>query len=248
MQIAHIMLYGKPMSHRYLVIVCVTIGFFLPSSGAFGALKPRKIKVCEQTLTPAKPLPKIDPIILKPITEFQDLPNYIYEMKYDGFRGIAYFEPNRCRFVSRQGKHLFQFQKFCEAIARELKVESAIFDGEIIAPDPSGRPIFNRMLRRSEPFRYIAFDLLWLNGNDLRFLSLEERRAHLQKILPKPSQLIEEPLAQVGSGKKLFEAMVEHDLEGIVLKRLSDKYTRSTKWYKLKNKEYSQARRRYWRR
>jgi bifunctional non-homologous end joining protein LigD len=179
---------------------------------------------------------------LKRLDRLVDDPNYQYEMKYDGFRGVGYFEKGRrCRFVSRNGNHLSRFQPLCESILKELKVQNAIFDGELISPDPTGRPIFKNMLRRGGAFQYVAFDLLWLNGEDLRSLPLEARRQKLLKVLPKSSRWITESLVQIGSGLSLYNLMVQYDLEGIVVKRLASPYSRSTKWYKFKNKDYSQA-------
>jgi ATP dependent DNA ligase domain len=68
---------------------------------------------------------------------------------------------------------------------------------------------------------YVAFDLIWLNGIDLRALPLTERRRHLQNILPKGSTIISEALSVMGRGHQLFELMCAHDLEGVVAKRLS---------------------------
>lgn len=231
---------------RDFLKIWLCISLLLVSSTSLSATRsgsPRSQSRCNEELGEPLPqrLPKIEPIILKPLQRLVDDPNLQYEMKYDGFRAIGYFEPDRCRFVSKQGKTLTQFKSLCEAVAKELNVKNAIFDGEVIAVDPAGRPIFNKMLRREGPFQYVAFDLLWLNGEDLRGLPLKIRRKRLVELLPKSSRLITESLVQVGSGTKLFELMVKNDLEGIVVKRLSDKYSRSTKWYKFKNKNYSQA-------
>jgi bifunctional non-homologous end joining protein LigD len=86
----------------------------------------------------------------------------------------------------------------------------------------------------------VAFDLIWLNGADLRALPLTERRRHLQNILPKGSAIICEALSVMGSGHKLFELMCLHDLEGIVAKRLKDSYGPRARWLKIKNPGYSQ--------
>ena len=222
------------------------VGVVLTSTAAFSATRKRSPpdpKVCDDLLGEERrqPLPRIEPVLLRPLQRLVDDPDLQYEMKYDGFRGVGYFEPERCRFVSRQGNTLTQFKPLCEAIAKKLKVESAIFDGEVIAVDSTGRPIFKKMLRREGPFQYVAFDLLWLNGEDLRGLPLKVRRARLLEILPKSSRLIFPSLVQVGSGAKLFDLMLENDLEGIVVKRLSGKYSRATRWYKFKNKNYSQS-------
>lgn len=231
---------------RYISQICIIVSLALISSVGFSATRarsPRSPKLCDEILRePPQRLPKISPIILKPLDRLVDNPHYQYEMKYDGFRGMAYFEKDRCRFVSRNGKTLSQFQSLCEAIAQELRVQNAIFDGEVIAMDATGRPIFNKMLRREGPFHYVVFDLLWLNGQDLRSLPLETRRRRLLKVLPKSSRFMTASLVQVGSGFPLYDLMIENDLEGIVVKRLTDKYSRSTKWYKFKNRNYSQAR------
>jgi len=91
-------------------------------------------------------------------------------------------------------------------------------------------------------YSYVAFDVLWLNGVDLRPLPVSERRRHLQNILPKRSAIISEALSVTGTGHKLFELMCAHDLEGIVAKRLSDGYGSRVRWLNIKNPSYSQAR------
>jgi bifunctional non-homologous end joining protein LigD len=195
---------------------------------------------CAPFLSPK--LPRIEPLRLRTLDQPFDDQEYQFEVKYDGFRGIAYFEKGRgCRIISRQKLQMHRFQPLCQAISNELKVQNAIFDGEVISPDPTGRPIFNEMRRKKGPFQYVAFDILWLNNKDLRSLPLEHRRKLLVETLPKGSSNIIESLAVVGNGTKLFQLMVESDLEGMVAKRLADKYSYSTKWYKIKNKSYSQA-------
>ena len=83
----------------------------------------------------------------------------------------------------------------------------AILDGEVIAADETGRPQFYDLLRDMRAPAYVAFDVIWLNGVDLRALPLPERRRHLQNILPKGSAIISEALSVTGRGHKLFELM-----------------------------------------
>jgi ATP-dependent DNA ligase len=98
------------------------------------------------------------------------------------------------------------------------------------------------MLRGRHPCCFIAFDLLWLNGEDLRPLPLIERKARLRRLLRRRSNhLIAEALAIEGRGKELFAAVEQHDLEGIVAKRKADSYRRGVKWWKVLNRGYSQA-------
>jgi ATP-dependent DNA ligase len=108
------------------------------------------------------------------------------------------------------------------------------------AADETGRPQFYDLLRDTRGPAYVAFDLIWLNGADLRALPLSERRRHLQNILPEGSSIISEALSVTGEGHKLFELMCAHDLEGIVAKRLKDAYGPRTRWLKIKNRSYSQ--------
>jgi bifunctional non-homologous end joining protein LigD len=75
----------------------------------------------------------------------------------------------------------------CDQVAAEIGVDDAILDGEVIVADGTGRPVFIDLLRRNRPPGYVVFDILWLNGTDLRPLPLSERRRRLQTILPTTS-------------------------------------------------------------
>jgi len=105
-----------------------------------------------------------------------------------------------------------------------LEVDEAVIDGEVIVADDSGRPQFYDLLRGRRTPVYVAFDLLWRDGVDLRPLPLSERRAALRGLLTKgsPDPVISEAVSIEGRGCELFELMCANDLEGIVAKRLSD--------------------------
>jgi bifunctional non-homologous end joining protein LigD len=108
--------------------------------------------------------------------------------------------------------------------------------------DETGRPQFDDLLRDARATAYVAFDLIWLNGVDLRALPLTERRRHLQEVLPKGSATIGAALSVMGRGHQLFDLMCTNDLEGIVAKRLRDPYGPRARWLKIKNRSYSQNR------
>jgi hypothetical protein len=111
----------------------------------------------------------------------------------------------------------------------------------VTVADGTGRPQFYELLRVPRSASYVAFDILWLDGTDLRALPLDERRRRLQGILPKGSPIVSEALFVEGRGRELFELMCANDLEGIVAKRLADPYDSRIRWLKIKNPDYSQA-------
>jgi bifunctional non-homologous end joining protein LigD len=150
------------------------------------------------------------PIIPTSRKEPFDDPDWLFECKYDGFRALYHLERGRCRIVSRRGNVLDRFAAFGEQLATELAVDEAILDGELIAADATGRPQFYELLRRARAPSYVAFDLLWLDGADLRPLPLSERRQRLLSILPNGSAVIVEALSVQGRGHELFELMRDH--------------------------------------
>jgi bifunctional non-homologous end joining protein LigD len=150
-------------------------------------------------------------------------------------------EDGRCRFVSRKGNEMRRFEQLASAIGKALKIKSAVLDGEIVALDESGLPAFYRLMQRKCHAVYYAFDLLWLDGKDLRELPLLERKKILQSVLPKKSSWIGY-VSYIGHARahKLFELVKAKDLEGLVAKRKDGKYTAAVRWFKVLNPTYSQ--------
>jgi bifunctional non-homologous end joining protein LigD len=185
-------------------------------------------------------LPRAQPIIPTRRKEPFDDPDWLFEFKYDGFRGLCYLEQGRCRVISRNGNVLSRFDALGAQVAAVLGVDNAIIDGEVIAADETGRPQFYELIRRTRTPTYVAFDILWLDSTDLRSLPLSERRKRLQAILPAKSPIISEALSITGRGRELFELMCSNDLEGIIAKRLDDPYDPRVRWLKIKNPDYSQ--------
>jgi bifunctional non-homologous end joining protein LigD len=186
-------------------------------------------------------LPRIQPIIPTWRKEPFDDPGWLFDVKYDGFRALCFLEQRRGYFVSRNGKPLSRFTALADELADVLEVDDAVLDGEVIVADPTGRPQFYDLLRGRLAPAYVAFDLLRIDGVDLRPKPLSERRAVLRGLLPEGAPTIAEAVSVEGRGCELFELMRAHDLEGIVAKRLADPYELRTKWLKIKNPDYSQA-------
>jgi bifunctional non-homologous end joining protein LigD len=121
-------------------------------------------------------------------TQSFDDPEWIYEIKHDGFRALASIERGTCRFFSRKNHPLTGYRKLGEAVAHKVKAKTAILDGELVVADSEGRTVFGAMMQRGHhPVRYFAFDLLWLDGKDVRGLPLLRRKAILKGILPSRS-------------------------------------------------------------
>jgi ATP-dependent DNA ligase len=113
-----------------------------------------------------------------------DHPDWIFELKLDGFRALAHFENGRCELVSRKKNTFASFRKLAADIAGHFKGKNGILDGEIVSMDANGYPQFeDLMFRRGELF-FVAFDALYLDGEDLRGLPLIERKTHLQAVVP----------------------------------------------------------------
>src|SRR5262249_46937010 len=149
----------------------------------------------------------------------------------DGFRGLA--DTIAGRMLSKNGNRLKRFEALLDALPAGY-----VFDGEIVALDETGRPIFNDLLfGRREP-TYIAFDLLFVDGEDVRAAPLKERKALLEKIARRYGLERTEPF--IGEGRPLFSAVCKLDLERIVAKRMADAYGPQTKWWKIPNPTYSQ--------
>ena len=143
--------------------------------------------------------------------------------------------------VSRNRNAFKTFEPLAQAIARDLVGRSAILDGEIVHPGPDGRPMFYELMRRRRPFCFFAFDLLWLDGSDLRDRPLLERKRLLRKLLPRYARSVLY-VDHVASGMDLFRVICDRDMEGVVAKQASARYTPdATTWVKIKNRHYSQA-------
>src|SRR5438034_4277783 len=160
---------------------------------------------------------------------------WLHEIKHDGFRVIARKDGDRVRLYSRPGNDLtWRFPLIVEALAK-LRSRSCIIDGEAVACDDNGMPNFNHIRYRrhgASVFLY-AFDLIELNGDDLRRDPLEVRKATLVSVLAKAtSGLRLNEHIERSDGATVFRHACKMGLEGIVSKRKDSQYRsgRSTDW------------------
>ena len=172
--------------------------------------------------------------------------DWLFELKYDGFRALAVIEHGRAQLISRNGHSFASFAELGMQIAAALPNATAVIDGEICSLDRRGTPQFkNLMFRRGNPPCFFAFDLLTCDGKDLRTERLLDRKQELRRLLAKNSPPFPLRYAEHvdGSGTALFERICELDLEGIVAKQKSAPYVterEQSTWYKILNREYSQ--------
>ena len=181
----------------------------------------------------------------------QSLPtgtDWVYEVKWDGVRALLLVEKGRVRMLSRRGNKIEEQYPELQKIVDVLEAESAIVDGEIVCFDENGVPSFqllqNRIgagpksapkLAQAQPSSFFAFDLLYLDGYDLRHAPLVERKQILASILqPNASFRLSEHFT--GRGEDLLRAVREKGLEGIVAKQAYSRYEsrRSREWVKIK--------------
>jgi bifunctional non-homologous end joining protein LigD len=166
---------------------------------------------------------------------------WLYEIKFDGYRAIALRGGREVRILSRNQKDLGKkFPEVTNSIAA-LEVQDAIIDGEIVALDDKGRSSF-QLLQGFDmgmvrpPVVFYAFDLLRLNGEDLRGLPIEERKAKLAALLKNPPPGIRYSASFTENIDKLLSKVRELSLEGLIGKRAGSKYDskRSGAWIKIK--------------
>ena len=150
---------------------------------------------------------RVEPLVPVRRREPFDHPQWLFDVKYDGFRALCHVERGRGHFMSRNGNGFRRFDALSTQVATELGVDEAVLDGELIAADETGRPRFWDLLRGTRVPAYVAFDLLWLGGIDLRPLPLSERRTALRELLAKASPVLSEAVAwrcsRTGSADRL---------------------------------------------
>ena len=173
-------------------------------------------------------------------------PDWIFELKYDGFRALAVIEHGRAQLLSRNGHPFASFSALAESISDSLPNVRAVIDGEICSVDRRGKPQFKNLLfRRGNPPCFFAFDLLTCDGKDLRTERLLDRKQELRRLLTRsPDSPLKYTEYIDGCGAALFERICELDLEGIVAKNKFGGYVterEQSTWFKIRNRGYSQV-------
>lgn len=183
----------------------------------------------------------IEPMKAKPMSAPPTDDNWIYEVKFDGFRALTIKHGKETALISRTEKDMTEkFPEVTEAL-QKLALPDCILDGEITALDAKGRSSFQLLQaydlgQEQPPLCYYVFDLLRLNKRDLTGLPLLERKALLRKLF-KDSQVIHYSSSIDGKAKELLKHVKKLGLEGLIGKRPDSVYEagrRSGQWIKLK--------------
>jgi bifunctional non-homologous end joining protein LigD len=163
-------------------------------------------------------------------------PDWLFEVKWDGYRALAYVSGGRCELESRNTQPLTgRFPALAREIAMAVTAPSTVLDGEVCALDAAGRPSFSALQDGSGALAYFAFDLLEQDGESLVDLPIEERRERLAEVIARSATVRVSTVFD--DGEALLAAAVEQQLEGVVAKRLGSRYAegrRTRDWLKIK--------------
>jgi bifunctional non-homologous end joining protein LigD len=196
------------------------------------------------------PAPRLTPMLAELWGEPFDDPRWRFEPKLDGIRTLAYVSTDGTRLISRTGRDQSAQYPELDNLAQNVNALQVVIDAEIVALDPDGRPSFELLqqrmnlasprdierIRRKLPVIIYAFDLLWLDGNDLTGEPLEERRGLLESIVTTDEKVHLTAFVDA-EGRKFFEAARQLGFEGVVGKKLGSIYQpgrRSKDWRKVK--------------
>jgi bifunctional non-homologous end joining protein LigD len=160
-----------------------------------------------------------------------------YEVKFDGYRAIAYVHAGECELVSRNGNDLTErFGQVAKEVVKATKSPNAVLDGEVTRVDAQGRASFSELQRGSGALVYFVFDLLELDGESLVELPLTERKTRLRKLLDGRNKCVSFS-DDFDDGDALYEVARQNGLEGIIAKRAGSTYKegrRTRDWLKIK--------------
>jgi len=190
----------------------------------------------------------VHPMLATSVEKPFDNPEWLFEIKWDGYRAVSFFQDGKVRLVSRNQNDLTgEFPELHE-LSKLIKAKSAVLDGEVVVLDEQGRASFSLMqqrtgirkggrrtgARRELQVVYYIFDLIYLDGYDLRRVALEQRKQVLSQIIV-PSELVRYS-DHFPQGLALFEVAKQKGLEGILAKKRASHYEerRSREWLKIK--------------
>lgn len=166
--------------------------------------------------------------------------DWLFEIKYDGYRIISYLKDDKIKMLSRNN---IDYTKKFESLVQDLKQlgqENFVFDGEVVVFDKEGKSDFGllqtNLKQKKNDYYYIIFDLLALNGEDYRNLPLIKRKEKLERLLVKSPKTLIYSTHIIDKGEECFKLAKEKNLEGIIAKKCNAPYIqkRTNDWLKIK--------------
>jgi bifunctional non-homologous end joining protein LigD len=185
------------------------------------------------------PLPHLKGLMLATLVDgpFDD-PDWLFEIKWDGYRALCTVDDGKLSLVSRNGLDLLKRFPNLEELSGAFASLPVMVDGEVVSLDAQGRSAFQRLQesqKKPAGLRYVAFDLLYADGKDLRSQPLEERKALLERLI-RDEELVMYSKHVIEDGTALFKNARARKLEGIIGKKRASTYQerRSRDWVKIK--------------
>ena len=165
--------------------------------------------------------------------------NFCFEIKFDGYRMLSFVENKKVKMLSRNKIDYTKKFPGIEKSLSQIDEESFVIDGEVVALDDKGRSDFQLLharMKNGGTIVYAIFDILALNGEDLRTKPLKERKEILKRLLYKEQDYLMYSDYVIGKGKTMFNFAKKNNLEGIMAKNLDSEYVgkRSDDWQKIK--------------
>jgi bifunctional non-homologous end joining protein LigD len=198
---------------------------------------PRARKTAPTLATKASFPDFIEPALATMIERPPSGERWVHEIKFDGYRVQVHIIHTEVKVFTRRGNDWSKRFKKIASDASRINAGSAIIDGEVVIPSTNGTTDFsvlqNELKGRSNKLVLVAFDLLYLNGSDLRKLPLFERKAHLKKFIAHTDVQFSESFEV--DGGEMFKHACQIGLEGIVSKVRDSRYQagRSRDWVKV---------------
>lgn len=201
-----------------------------------------QIKNNEDANFKKNPFDKADVQLAKLVDTIPKSDDWLFELKYDGYRIMAFVEENNVRLITRNGKDFSkQFFEIASSISTWAAGRAMVLDGEVVVIDEKGKTDFQALqnymkARRENKLTYIVFDILALDGNDLRDKKLIDRKEILQTLMQDAPNNLYYSKHVKGNGDQSFSAACRLGMEGIVGKKADSVYSgaRNGDWIKIK--------------
>ena len=214
-----------------------------PARQQANPMQPAEVHGARKAAMPANLAPMLATLIERPFSN----PEWLFEVKWDGVRTLAWMDKHKIRLRSRAQNEVTTQYPELAALPEALSARQALIDGEIVVLDERGGSDFGRLQQRMNvrspspqtlaqfPVTYYVFDLLHCDGYDLRQAPLLERKKLLRHLL-RPHNLVRFSDHEAGRGEELFALAQQNGLEGVIGKRAASRYVsaRSKDWVKIK--------------